>query len=214
MVTELIGYVASGVVAVSLMMSNISRLRWLNLAGSLAFAVYGILVHAYPVAAVNGFVVLVDAYYLWELNSKRDFFSLLEVLPDDKTFLSHFLRFYGDDIKHFFPEFRLEGIKSPRCVFILRNLMPVGLFIYEDEGNGSARIHLDYVIGAYRDLRNSRFLFHTHCRDFLASGFKEFVFRAPSDGHEGYLKKMGFTPSAVDPAVYVKPLACGSDFSG
>ncbi len=214
MYIELIGYIASGVVAVSLMMSNISRLRWLNLFGSLVFMVYGLLVHAYPVAAVNGFVVLVDAYYLWELNSKKDFFSLLAVPPDDKTFLGIFLQFYSADIKKYFPDFKMEAIAAPKCIFILRNLMPVGLFIYEDEGNGSARIHLDYVIGAYRDLRNSRFLFHTHCKDFLASGFKEFIFRAPSAGHEGYLKKMGFTSSVVDASVYIKPLACGKDFAG
>ena len=115
MYIELIGYIASGVVAVSLMMSNISRLRWLNLFGSLAFMVYGLLVHAYPVAAVNGFVVLVDAYYLWELNSKRDFFSLLAVPPDDKTFLGIFLQFYSADIKKYFPDFKMEAIAAPKC---------------------------------------------------------------------------------------------------
>jgi hypothetical protein len=39
---EILGYVASLLVAASLMMSGVRRLRWINLAGSLAFAAYGL----------------------------------------------------------------------------------------------------------------------------------------------------------------------------
>ena len=65
---EIIGYAGSLLVAVSLMMSSLVRLRWINLGGALAFAVYGWLVGAYPVLAVNGFIVLVNVYYLWRMN--------------------------------------------------------------------------------------------------------------------------------------------------
>ena len=64
MIWEWGGYLASVVVAISLMMSNIKKLRWLNLLGATLFVAYGMAIQAYPVAAVNFFIVLIDAYYL------------------------------------------------------------------------------------------------------------------------------------------------------
>ncbi|ASF17248.1 MULTISPECIES: YgjV family protein [Shewanella] len=64
MIWEWVGYLASVVVAISLMMSNIKKLRWLNLLGAVLFVAYGMAIQAYPVAAVNFFIVLIDAYYL------------------------------------------------------------------------------------------------------------------------------------------------------
>ncbi|ESE39275.1 YgjV family protein [Shewanella decolorationis] len=64
MMWEWVGYLASVVVAISLMMSDIKKLRWLNLFGAMLFVAYGIAIQAYPVAAVNFFIVLIDIYYL------------------------------------------------------------------------------------------------------------------------------------------------------
>jgi|ERR1051325_4597590 hypothetical protein len=50
---ELIGYVASVLVAISLTMTSILRLRIINLTGSACFTLYGLLIGAYPVAIVN-----------------------------------------------------------------------------------------------------------------------------------------------------------------
>ncbi|MCG9962930.1 MAG: YgjV family protein [Shewanella sp.] len=64
MIWEWVGYLASVVVAISLMMSDIKKLRWLNLFGAMLFVAYGMAIQAYPVAAVNFFIVLIDLYYL------------------------------------------------------------------------------------------------------------------------------------------------------
>jgi hypothetical protein len=56
---DIFGYVASVLVAVSLMMSNVLRLRIINTVGALTFAIYGYLVGAYPVLVVNGWIFLV-----------------------------------------------------------------------------------------------------------------------------------------------------------
>ena len=76
---EIIGYVGSILVAVSLMMSNIWRLRWINLAGAVFFVIYGLAVKAYPVAVVNAFIVAIDAYYLGMLAGRKDYFNLMTV---------------------------------------------------------------------------------------------------------------------------------------
>lgn len=64
---EWVGYLASAVVAISLMMSNIKKLRWWNLIGAALFVAYGVAIDAYPVALVNFFIVLIDIYYLVKL---------------------------------------------------------------------------------------------------------------------------------------------------
>ncbi len=64
---EILGYAASVLVAVSLMMGSMVRLRWINLAGALLFAVYGYILGAYPVLVVNVFIAGVNLFYLWRL---------------------------------------------------------------------------------------------------------------------------------------------------
>ena len=54
---ELIGYLASVLVALSLTMRSILRLRLINLLGAAFFTVYGLLITAYPVAFLNGLIV-------------------------------------------------------------------------------------------------------------------------------------------------------------
>ena len=60
---ELIGYAASIMVAISLMMRSLKRLRVINLVGCVLFVGYGLSVGAYPVVAVNGFIAIVNVYY-------------------------------------------------------------------------------------------------------------------------------------------------------
>ncbi len=47
LILELLGYAASALIAVSMMMSSILRLRLLNLAGAIGFAIYGLCIGAY-----------------------------------------------------------------------------------------------------------------------------------------------------------------------
>ena len=61
---EIIGYMASAMVAVSLMMKNIVSLRWLNSIGCMLFVIYGSLINAWPVAGMNAFIVCINMYYL------------------------------------------------------------------------------------------------------------------------------------------------------
>ena len=68
---EWVGYLASVVIAISLMMSNIKKLRWWNLVGAALFVAYGLAIDAIPVALVNFFIVLIDAYYLVKLDKKE-----------------------------------------------------------------------------------------------------------------------------------------------
>ena len=203
---ELVGYAGSVLVAVSLMMSNIWRLRWINLVGAVFFVLYGLLAHAYPVVLVNAVIVAVDAYYLGLLAGKKDYFSLMPAASVDESLLQGFVDYYHEDIQRFFPGFSLRGIPEPRCVFTLRNLMPVGLFVCERLSPESLRIHLDYVIPEYRDLRNARYLYSTQAGLFKEQGFEEFRVKPGSPKFEAYVQQLGFAPVAGESGLYAKRL--------
>jgi len=64
---EALGYASSTIVAISLMLKDMRWLRVVNSVGALVFVVYGLLVPAYPVAALNGFIVMVNVYHLLRL---------------------------------------------------------------------------------------------------------------------------------------------------
>lgn len=65
---EYLGYFASALLIASLTMSDVSKLRWFNLAGCIAFTAYGIVIAAWPVAITNGLLTFVNIYHLIKLN--------------------------------------------------------------------------------------------------------------------------------------------------
>lgn len=192
---ELIGYAASLLVAASLTMRSILRLRVINLAGALFFTAYGLLIQAYPVAAVNFFIVLINLYYLAQMLRTKEYFRLLEVKPDSE-YLQYFLTHHAADIRTFQPGFSM-GSASQLAFFILRNMVPAGLVIGEMRG-GSLYLQLDYAIPGYRDLKMGNFLFQDQAQALRERGIQKVYSEPGSPSHTRYLRKMGFQPE-TDP---------------
>lgn len=203
---DILGYAGSIVTATSLTMSNVVRLRTWNLAGALVLTVYGALVGALPVALLNGFLALVDVVHIARLRSASDAFETVEIDRADDPFVARFLARYGADIRRFFPTFELDGVTAPRIVVTLRNLVPVGLFVYQHQPDGRVVVHLDYVAPAFRDLRNARFLYGRKEAELSAEGVRELIAPAWHTGHAAYLRRVGFVTDGGLP-VYRKLLA-------
>ena len=188
---ELIGYLASILVAFSLMMRSILRLRLINLLGAAFFTVYGLLITAYPVAVLNGLIVGINLYYLYEMKRAKNFFAILET-HRDAAYLSMFLRHYAEDIERFFPSFSYSPTERHLVWFILRDLVPVGLFIAETKGPDALFIQLDYVIPGYRDLRPGTFLYHEQAERFRAQGVGHLETIPETEAQRDYVRRMGF----------------------
>lgn len=193
---ELLGYAASVLVAVSLMMSSLVRLRVINLVGSTCFCVYGLLIHAYPVAAVNGFIAVINVYYLRRMLRASEYFTVLEVAPGSE-YLRYFLDFHAREIARFVPDFTFDPAERPLTFFVLRDLVPAGLFIGVQRPDGSLLVRLDFVIPAYRDFKIGRCLFVERVDFFRARGIREIVTPPGVPAHRAYLRRMGFAP--IDP---------------
>jgi hypothetical protein len=61
---EILGYTGSVLIAVSLMMKDVVRLRYYNMAGAAAFALYGLLISAWPVFLLNAFNAAINLYHV------------------------------------------------------------------------------------------------------------------------------------------------------
>jgi hypothetical protein len=193
-VLELIGYLASALVAVSLMMRSVLRLRVLNLFGAATFAVYGVLIGAIPVAVVNVLIVLINVYYLRQMLASREFFRLLEVRPES-DYLRAFLDHHRDEIARFVPGFRHDAGSDHLIFFVLRDLVPAGVFIGERGPAGTLRVLLDFVTPQYRDFRTGRYVFRDQDDFFRTQGIRAIESEAGNPTHEAYLRRMGFAPA-------------------
>ncbi len=194
LIYEIVGYVASIVIAISVMNTNVLRLRLFNIAGAVLFTIYGFLIKAWPIAGLNFFIVIVNAVHLFRIIRAREFFKLLEVSPDS-AYLNHFLAHYLRDIRKYNPNFEYEQSDSQIAVFVLRNTVPAGLFIAELQRNGDLQVKLDYVVPDYRDLKVGDFLLNQQIDFFRERGVRRIVSAAGTSRHAKYLKEMGFIPA-------------------
>lgn len=190
---EIIGYAASVLVAVSLMMSKIVRLRIVNLIGAATFSLYGVLIGSVPVAGMNAFIVFINLWYLYQIFTNREFFRLLRVPPGDH-YLKHFIDYYSDEILKFQPGFVNQPYPDAVCVFILRDMIPAGLLIGDLNKEGVLSVKLDFVIPMYRDFKIGRFIYSEQRSFFRENNISEIRSDSGTEAHATYLKKMGFIP--------------------
>jgi len=187
---QLVGYLGSALVGVSMTMKSLLRLRLINVFGALTLLIYGLLIHAYPVAALNTLIVGIDIYYLVQMWRQKDYFKLLEVRPDS-GYLKSFVEFYRQGVSEYFPNYKFDPHPEDLAVFVLRNMVPAGLLVVHQDGD-QARVVLDFVIPGYRDFRAGRFLFEESAEFFRLHGITRFTSEPGIPRHEAYLKRMGF----------------------
>ncbi len=205
-VYEIIGYTGSFLIALSLSMKNIWWLRRINLFGASSFALYGLLIKAYPVLVLNSYIALIDIFYLIQMYKKDEYFSLVLLEPHECNMLKKFYDLYFADIKSFFPNITKEKIGEGKLYFILRNIFPVGLISYKRLSQTEAEIIIDYAIPDYRDLKNARFVYFAEDGLFKKEGIKKLIARAEVEAHQKYLLKLGFAKDNPESNIFYKNL--------
>jgi len=203
---EWVGYAASLIVLISLLMTSVKRLRWINLFGSLIFAVYGIAIGAIPVGAMNAGIVLINAYFIYQMYTKKDYFTLIQMNHETEYF-NHFMNFYKENMKSFM--IVEDNLDNPNHVkiFTLRNTVPAGLFVCKIIDPSTLEILVDYVTPTYRDFKIGRFLFENQKDFFKNQGYNKFISKPGNEKHQGYLKKMGFIEQSIkNETIFIKAL--------
>ncbi|HOO18988.1 MAG TPA: hypothetical protein PK296_02230 [Paludibacteraceae bacterium] len=206
---EWIGYLASIIVAISLTMSSIKKLRWLNLWGSAVFSFYGFAIGALPVGLLNSFMVFVNVYYLIKMNSSVESFKTLQV-PANDPYFNYFIDFHKKEIQEIFPNFDLsllqnEGNNRSLSLLILRNAIAAGVFYGTIEDN-ALYVHIDFVTAEYRDLKPGEYIYKKNVQQLKDFGIQRIISKSDYTKHQKYLLKMGFVSQIYNPSVFVKEI--------
>ena len=201
---ELVGYVASALVVLSLTMTSVVRLRMVSLCGSIIFLVYGALIESVPIMITNGSIAVINVWFL-----RKEFASggphgrdlgVSRIRPDS-PFLADFVAFHIADIHRFQPDFRLPAGNDIVTWLLNRDGLPAGLLIGRRQGS-TLTIDLDYVLGPYRDSRLGRWLYGPGVDVFRADGITALRSAGTTDTHRKYLERVGFRASTTDPDLY------------
>ncbi|MTI14884.1 YgjV family protein [Sansalvadorimonas verongulae] len=191
---EMLGYLASLMTAISLSMSSLVRLRWLNMIGSFCFGTYGVLIGSLPVALMNYYLVLMNIYYLWKMYTEKSHFRVLPASVSD-LYLNEFVNLNKSEIREFFPSFHLKDGREYTALMIHRNLALAGVFICHRIDDKTVEVDLDFVLPPYRDLKPGQFVFCENSRFFTEKGISRIISAEGSDAHVAYLTKVGFKPA-------------------
>ncbi len=192
---EIFGYCASAVIAFSLTRSSIIKLRWYNLFGASSFCVYGIIISAYPVVLLNGFIALTNIYFLTRLLlDVKNQFSILQV-SRPSNYVDFFLEYHQQDIKRLFPRFmKVSAVPARKYFFLIERTEVVGMLSGYEETEDVFIVDFDFVIPAYRDCRLGHFSIGQGQQLTKTFGYGQIVALADNLEHENYLTTLGFTP--------------------
>ncbi len=188
---ELIGYVGSGLVVVSMLMTSVKKLRIINMIGSIIFTIYALIIQSYPTALMNLCLVLINVYRLSRLRESSPHYHMYECNGKDAS-LRYLTDYYKEDILHFFPDTNLEAIRDCNAVYmVVSDTTPVGVLIGNRVDADTIDIIVDYTTPRYRDTSVGSLLY----KEIAKKGIRKLQFCVSSVDHEGYLNKMGFTRS-------------------
>lgn len=188
---EILGYVASLVVLVSLIMSSIKRLRWINLAGAALFSVYGFMIGSIPTGVMNLGIVAIDIYYLVQIYSAKDYITYL-IVEHNSRYLRKLLKTQTEEVDTYFPEFDFNTLTEEHiCYISLRNLNAAGALILLPKGN-ELQIELDYALKQYRDFKTTMHILEREAENLKQDGFDKVVITTTNTKHIKYLAKVNF----------------------
>ena len=192
---EGIGYAASLIILVSLLMTNVFRLRLINGIGSVLFAAYGWLIGSWPVCVINAVIAGIDGWYLLQSLRVSAYFDLAPAASVGVEYLRRFFLFHERELMKYAPGLTLEDLQSACTCLIFRNMLPVGVFSYRQNGP-EAEIVIDFMIPEYRDFKAGLYLYRTKRMYFKEKGIKRFHAVARHPSQPKYYQKNGFTREA------------------
>ena len=199
LILELIGYLGSALVIVSMLMTSVVKLRIINTIGSVIFCGYALAIHSYPTAAMQVCLIIINIVNLYKLNNTKKQYSAVNVSSTD-GFLYYFLCANEKDIKKYFPDFSAAE-KDDTIFMITCGQIPAGVFIAKDNGDGSFNVRLDYTTPAYRDCSAGKFIYN----HLTMIGIRKVLAETKIPTHQKYLQKLGFSIDR-DSGVYIKEL--------
>ncbi len=193
-----LGYLASFMLALGLLVNNDLKFRWFNTCGNVAFIIYGIIISAYPVLLTNVILICINVFYLYRIYNRKEYFELIE-FDNGGVMVDRFLSFYKEDIANYFPDFNREQMIGNLNFVVLRDLVIANIFSAKKDAAGNAEVILNYTVPKYRDFKVGRYIFDSE-KDFLLSkGVRKVYYRKiANEKHKRFLEVTGFSTDEIN----------------
>jgi len=193
-----LGYLASFMLALGLLVNNDLKFRWFNTCGNVAFIIYGIIISAYPVLLTNVILICINVFYLYRIYNRKEYFELIE-FDNGGVMVDRFLSFYKEDIANYFPDFNREQMIGNLNFVVLRDLVIANIFSAKKDEAGNAAVVLNYTVPKYRDFKVGRYIFDSEKEFLLSKGVRKVYYRKiANEKHKRFLEVTGFSTDEIN----------------
>jgi hypothetical protein len=189
---DVVGWAGSALLIYSVMQARVLRFRVLNLGACVVLTGFNAALGIWPMVAMNVALCVINLWHIRRLVGTRhddQTYEVLEVGPQDQ-YLRHVLRVHAPDILRYQPDFTWDGAARGAVAFLVqRGDETVGVVLVHDDGNGVARVVLDYVTPRFRDFSPGEFVWRRSSvlRD---RGFRTVI--TPQNMVAPYYARLGF----------------------
>jgi hypothetical protein len=189
---DVVGWAGSALLIFSVMQARVLRFRVLNLLACVVLTGFNAALEIWPMVAMNIALCLINLWHIRKLVATRHddaSYDVLEVGPGDE-YLRHVLRVHEADILTFQPDLVWDGAAGGNLAFLVqRGDETVGVVLVHDQGDGVARVQLDYVTPRYRDFSPGEFVWR-RSNVLRERGFTRVV--TPASMVAPYYERIGF----------------------
>lgn len=197
---DVVGWIGSAILVLSLAQTRVLRFRALNLLASLLLVVFNAAVGVWPMVAVNAVIAGVNVFVLFRLTRGRHDDRRYEVVPigTDQAYLDYLLARHSRDVARFNPALAadVQGVRARAdlAFLTLTEGETVGFVLARRTGTaGEAQVLLDYVLPRFRDFTPGEFVFRPD-GPFPRLGVHRVLAPEGMQEASAYLAAVGFRP--------------------
>lgn len=191
---EIVGWLGSALLVVSLLQTRVMRFRVLNAAASAVLIGYNLAIQVWPMVGLNVVLVGINAWVVWGLLRRRHDARAYDVVPlgVDEPFLAHLLTRHAEDIAA-----HNRGseavLAQARHAFVVTSGDDLVGVVLSREGRApdEQQVVLDYVLPPYRDFTPGEFVYRP-AGPFASMGARRVVASPGMMRSEKYLSAVGF----------------------
>ncbi len=194
---QIFGWLGSALLVFSVLQAKFLRFRVLNGVASVVLVAYNAALGVWPAVAMNGVLVIIDAYYIWKLTTDKREEKAFTFSPatSDPAAAAWFMARHGADVAVFHPELERQlSTGGARTSIVYHNDTAVGLVAFA--GMSDVELLADYVIPSYRDYAPGTFVY-SPAGPLAAAGVSKVHVDKPLPAVAGYLRQVGFSGSDV-----------------
>lgn len=194
-VLEVVGWLGSALLVVSLLQTRVMRFRVLNTISCVVLIGYNFLIEVWPMVAMNVVLVAINLWVIARMVRERHDDRTYDAVPIglDEPFLRHLLARHADDIRAFNPDLPADVAPAAEHAFVVSTSDTVVGVVLSRAGESpdEQQVVLDYVLPAYRDFTPGEFVFRPG-GPFATLGTRRVVASPGMAASERYLRAVGF----------------------